>query len=81
MFDLILQRLQVAYVNKERAAQHQENRLLRQMENDKEQAIADKVLHGKVFSRRSLARVVFSPVSIVAKTDSGYSQQFSCTIV
>lgn len=33
----------MAYVNKERAAQHQENQLLRQMENDKEQAIADKV--------------------------------------
>lgn len=37
------QRLKVAYVNKERAAQYEENLLLRQVENDKEQAIADKV--------------------------------------
>lgn len=37
------QRLKVAYVNKERAAQYEENRFLRQVENDKEQAIADKV--------------------------------------
>lgn len=35
--------MKVAYVNKERAAQYEENRLLRQVENDKEQAIADKV--------------------------------------
>lgn len=38
-----IQRLKVAYVNKERAAQYEENRFLRQVENDKEQAIADKV--------------------------------------
>lgn len=43
---LLLQRLKVAYVNKERAAQYQENLLLRQVENDKEQAIADKVRVG-----------------------------------
>ena len=34
----------MAYINKERAAQYQENRLLRQMEDDREQAIADKVV-------------------------------------
>lgn len=43
-----LQRLKVAYVNKERAAQYEENLLLRQMENDKEQAISDKVQYGAV---------------------------------
>lgn len=43
-----LQRLKVAYVNKERAAQYEENRFLRQMENDREQAISDKVQYGAV---------------------------------
>lgn len=38
----IPQRLKVAYVNKERAAQHEENQLLLRMEQDKEQAITDK---------------------------------------
>lgn len=36
------QRLKVAYVNKERAAQHEENQLSLQMQQDEEQAIADK---------------------------------------
>lgn len=39
------QRLLVAYVNKERAAQQADNQLLLQIERDKEQAIADKVGH------------------------------------
>lgn len=39
---LFIQRLKVAYVNKERAAQHEESRLLLGMEQDKDQAIADK---------------------------------------
>lgn len=37
------QRLRVAYVNKERAAQQEENQLLLQLELDNEQAIVDKV--------------------------------------
>lgn len=39
------QRLLVAYVNKERAAQQADNQLLLQIERDKEQAVADKVGH------------------------------------
>ncbi|CAM9690528.1 unnamed protein product, partial [Hapterophycus canaliculatus] len=41
------QRLKVAYVNKERAAQYEENLFLRKAENDKEQAIADKMEHDR----------------------------------
>ena len=35
--------LKIAYVNKERAAQHQESMLLRKLENDREQAIEEKM--------------------------------------
>ncbi|CAM9367681.1 unnamed protein product [Ectocarpus fasciculatus] len=49
------QRLKVAYVNKERAAQYEENRLLRQVENDKEQAIADKMEHDRQMALKTEA--------------------------
>ncbi|CAM9721801.1 unnamed protein product [Scytosiphon promiscuus] len=41
------QRLKVAYVNKERAAQYEENLSLRQADIDREQAIADKMEHDR----------------------------------
>ncbi|CAM9526825.1 unnamed protein product [Laminaria digitata] len=49
------QRLKVAYVNKERAAQYEENRFLRQMENDKDQAISDKMEHDRQMALRQEA--------------------------
>ncbi|CAN0564251.1 unnamed protein product, partial [Ectocarpus sp. 12 AP-2014] len=49
------QRLKVAYVNKERAAQYEENRFLRQVENDKEQAIADKMEHDRQMALKTEA--------------------------
>ena len=36
-------RIKIAYINKERAAQHQEALLLRKLENDREQAIEEKM--------------------------------------
>ncbi|CAN0391805.1 unnamed protein product [Ectocarpus sp. 12 AP-2014] len=49
------QRLKVAYVNKERAAQYEENRFQRQVENDKEQAIADKMEHDRQMALKTEA--------------------------
>lgn len=49
------QSLKVAYVNKERAAQHEENQLLLRMEQDKEQAITDKMEHDRQMALKAEA--------------------------
>ena len=41
-------RLKIAYVNKERKAQHQETLLLRKLENDREHAIDEKMEAGRL---------------------------------
>ena len=46
--------LKIAYVNKERAAQHQEAMLLRKLENDREQAIEEKMEYDRQLEIRQL---------------------------
>ncbi len=46
--------LKIAYVNKERAAQHQEAMLLRKLENDRELAMEEKMEHDRQMEIRRL---------------------------